>query len=70
MAGLPLLLPILAIVAAVGGVGALLASTVWAFSRNGRPYVEQLVKPICDKVGKENPEVSFPSYIWPCLEDD
>ncbi|CAM9437277.1 unnamed protein product [Laminaria digitata] len=60
VAGLPLLLPILAVVVAVGGVGALLASTVWAFSRSGRPWVQQLVKPICDKVGKENPEVLYP----------
>lgn len=60
VAGLPLLLPILAIVVVVGGVGALLASTVWAFSRNGRPWVQQVVKPICEKVGKENPEVLYP----------
>lgn len=60
MAGFPLLLPILAVVAAVGAIGALLTFTVWSFSRSGRPFVQQLVKPIYDKVGKENPEVSFP----------
>ena len=47
-----------------------MASTVWAFSRNGRPWVQQVVKPICDKVGKENPEVSFLVIFGVCLEDD
>lgn len=58
VAGLPLLVPILVVVTVVGGVGALLAAAVWAFSRGGRAWVQGVVQPVYDKVGREVPEVS------------
>lgn len=58
VAGLPLLVPFLAVVTIVGGVGALLAAAVWVFSRGGRAWVQGVVQPVYDKVGREDPEVS------------
>lgn len=58
VAGLPLLVPFLAVVTVVGGIGALLAATVWVLSRGGRAWVQGVVQPVYDKVGREDPEVS------------
>lgn len=57
VAGLPLLVPVMAVAAVVGSVGALLAAAVWVFSRGGRAWVQGVVKPVYDKVGREDPEV-------------
>lgn len=58
VAGLPLLVPMLIVVAAVGGVVALLTAAVWLFSRGGRAWVQRAVRPVYDKVGRDNPEAS------------
>ncbi|CBN75389.1 conserved unknown protein [Ectocarpus siliculosus] len=60
VAGLPLLVPMLIVVAAVGGVGALLTAAVWLFSRGGRAWVQRAVRPVYDRVGRDNPEVLYP----------
>eukprot|EP00903_Cladosiphon_okamuranus_P007634 g7403.t1 len=65
IAGLPLLVPFLAVVTVGGGVGALLAATIWVFSRGGRAWVQGVVQPVYDKVGREDPEVLFPIGAGP-----
>eukprot|EP00752_Nemacystus_decipiens_P002968 g2757.t1 len=60
VAGLPLLLPFLAVITVVGGIGALLTGAVWVFSRGGRAWVQGVVQPVYDKVGREDPEVLYP----------
>lgn len=57
MAGLPLLVPMLAVVVVVGGIGALLAATVWIFSRAGRSWVHGILQPVCEQIGRDDPEV-------------
>lgn len=46
------------VVAAVGSVCALLGGAIWAGSRRGRSWVQGMIQPVCDKVGREDPEVS------------
>lgn len=59
VAGFPLLVPILIAFAAVASVGVVVAGAVWAGSRSGRPWMERIVKPVYEKLGREDPEVRF-----------
>lgn len=65
VAGLPLLVPFLAVITVVGGIGTLLAGAVWVFSRGGRAWVQGVVQPVYDKVGREDPEVRVRDLAFP-----
>lgn len=59
VAGLPLLVPLMAAAVVVGVFGSLLAAVVWLFSRGGRSCVQRVVQPVYDRIGRENPEVTL-----------
>lgn len=59
---MPLILPIMVILAALGGVLGLLAGAVWAGSRGGRARIQVITKPVMEKM-RNHPEVCAGSYI-------
>ncbi|CAM9961155.1 unnamed protein product [Scytosiphon promiscuus] len=65
VAGFPLLVPMLVIMTILGIVGALLAAAVWLFSRGGRACVQRMVRPVYEKVGRQDPEVLYPTGPGP-----
>lgn len=57
IAGLPLIVPIALMMTAVVGMLALAGGAVWAGSRKGRARIQEIAKPVIEKVN-DDPEAS------------